>query len=113
MDKEAVYLLIMTDMSKYATQFEFGYYRRLELLSLLFIVNGPNRIHTVLTTWMKKDFCPKGLLPCAFMSACCDMFGSTRSSPVNSHNIYIHLETNKKIFRLVYYSLCHKEEYYY
>jgi hypothetical protein len=79
MEKEAFYSLIVTTMSNYADHFNFGYFKRLELLSLLFIANGSDRIHTVLTTWMSKDFCPKGLLPCAFMSACCDMFGSTAS----------------------------------
>eukprot|EP00978_Attheya_sp_CCMP212_P000513 scaffold1014_cov34-Attheya_sp.AAC.1 len=79
MDKEAFYSLIVTVMSSYANHFNFGYYKRLEVLSLLFTVNGPDRIHTVLTTWMTTNYCPKGLLPCAFMSACCDMFGSTVS----------------------------------
>eukprot|EP00978_Attheya_sp_CCMP212_P013000 scaffold32449_cov55-Attheya_sp.AAC.2 len=79
MDKEAFYSLIVTDMSRYANHFDFGYYKRLEVLSLLFTVNGPDRIHTVLTRWMTTNYCPKGLLPCAFMSACCDMFGSTAS----------------------------------
>eukprot|EP00978_Attheya_sp_CCMP212_P015259 scaffold39325_cov42-Attheya_sp.AAC.1 len=77
MDKEAFYSLIVTDMSSYANHFNFGYYKRLEVSSLLFTVNGLDRIHTVLTTWMTTNYCPKGLLPCAFMSACCDMFGST------------------------------------
>jgi hypothetical protein len=80
MDKEAFYSLIVTDMSNYANHFNFGYYKRLEVLSLLFTANGPDRIHTVLTTWMRTNFCPKELLPCAFMSACCDMFGSTASA---------------------------------
>jgi hypothetical protein len=79
MEKEAFYSIIATNMSDYADHFKLGFFKRLELLSLLFTVNGPDRIHTVLSDWTTNNFCPKGLLPCAFMDACCAMFGSTAS----------------------------------
>jgi hypothetical protein len=79
MEKETYYSLIVTDMLAFANSFRLGYFKRVELLCILFLANGPDRIHTVLRHWMKKKFCPKGLLPCAFMSSSCDMFGSTAS----------------------------------
>jgi hypothetical protein len=79
MEKEAFYSLIVTDVCEYADIFKLGFFRRIELLCVVFTANGPDRIHSVLASWKKSHFCPKELFPCAFMNACCHWFKSTAS----------------------------------